>query len=575
MTFPTWAGDPLRCEFLIRMLFSCLVDADWLDTEAHLQPETASVRGANAPIFELWQRFESEQRNLLACACGTPVNRARSEIYGACIRAAEGPQGVYRLTVPTGGGKTRSGMGFALRHALTHNLERIIVAIPYTSIVDQTAEVYKRIFGQENVLEHHCAMDIAVNASEDATEAERRRQLACENWDASIIVTTTVQLFESLFSNKPSRCRRIHNIARSVVILDEVQTLPINLLQPILDVLRELIEHYRVTVVLSTATQPALSEWSPYLRGLPQPIEIVPDPRRYFDTLRRVDYEIHADPWTWTQVADEMRQLNQVLCVVNSRRDALELSSLLEGCGPLHLSTLMCPAHRRDVLAEITRRLSNGLPCRVVSTQVVEAGVDLDFPVVFRAIGPLDRIVQAAGRCNREGTRGSGRVVVFDPSEGHSPRGVYHTATAEARILLASDCDLHCPEVFDQYYRRLWQDCCLDDQRIGDLRQSLDFPAVAERFRMIREETVPVVVYYGDPGPSCLLNAIRQRGFTTRDDWRRLQSFSVSIFRRQADQYIREGLIQELLEGLYLWHGGYDAVTGIAEGCPDPSDLVV
>lgn len=579
-TLPEYAQDVLPCEFLIRMLFSALVDADWLDTEAHFNSEKTALRGNAVILSDLWDRFEADQNRLLEKAASSgesQINRARREIYEACIHAADGPQGVYRLTVPTGGGKTRSGMGFALRHAIKHGLDRVIFAIPYTSIIDQTADVYQEIFGPGNVLEHHSAIEPTLDPSEGESEAELRRQLASENWDAPIIVTTTVQLFESLFSNRPSRCRKLHSIARSVLVLDEVQTLPIHLLKPILDVLRELVDHYGVTLVLSTATQPAFSGESPYLRGFsPEPVEIVPDPGRYFQALKRVNYEIEDDPWSWERVAEEMRQQNQALCVVNSRKDAVALFRLLDDASALHLSTLMCPAHRRDVLHEIHRRLDCKEPCRVASTQVVEAGVDLDFPVVLRAIGPLDRIVQAAGRCNREGGPVKGRVIVFQPAEPHGPRGSYATATSEANIMLAGkDCDLHSPNVFDRYFRRLWQDCNLDSHGILDLRKHLNYQTVAERFRMISEDTVPVVVRYGKPGPEAMLRTIEFKGSVNRDEWRMLQNLSVSIFRHSATQYEKDGLIRQVLDGLYEWTGIYNEHTGISAECPDPADLVI
>jgi len=579
---PQYANDRLTCEFLIRMLFSALVDADWLDTEAHFEPQKRSIRGSYATFDELWDAFSQDQERLIGeTSRNAPsrVNKARCEIYEACLKAAEGEQGVYRLTVPTGGGKTRSSMGFALRHALKHNLDRIIYAIPYTSIIDQTADVYKSIFGEENVIEHHSALEVPPNVDEAQTELELRRQLAAENWDARIIVTTTVQLFDSLFSNKPSRCRKLHNLARSVLVIDEVQTIPIDLVQPILDVLKELVAHYGVTLVLSTATQPAFSGNSPYLKGFqPEPCEIVPNHAKYFDVLRRVDYRVESQPWTWEHVADEMRGQQQALCVVNTRKDALALFELLnDNDATFHLSTLMCPAHRRDTLEEIRRRLRDGEPCLVVSTQMVEAGVDLDFPVVLRAIGPLDRIVQAAGRCNREGSLGIGQVIVFTPEEGSNPRGTYKTAMSEAqKILSTPDCNLHSPEVFDRYFTLLWQDCDLDPKRITEKRKAFLYASVAQEFRMIADDTAPVVVHYGSPDLDNLLAVIKYKGSANRDEWRRLQSLSVSIWRSLVSKYEQQGFVKPVIEGLYEWTGVYNRQTGISTTeCPDPADLVV
>lgn len=563
-------ATPESCEMFIRMLFSCLVDADYLDTECHWEPNKSKLRSPQTSISDLWDRFQHAQDSLLADARESKVNSIRREIYDACLISADLPQGVFRLTVPTGGGKTRSGMAFALKHAAKHSLARVVVAIPYTSIIDQNAQVYREIFGDENVLEHHSA--VALPDDEEYVEHHLRMQLAAENWDAPIVVTTTVQLFESLFSNKPGRCRKLHNLARSVLILDEVQTLPVELVQPILEVLRELVESYSVTLVLSSATQPAFTGSSPYLTGFDSCTEIVPHPARYFQQLKRVEYRIEQDPWPWERVAQEMSDRSQVLCVLNSRKDALQLLDMLDDPNALHLSTLMCPAHRRDVLHEIRRRLAEGHPCRVVSTQVVECGCDLDFPYVMRALGPLDRIVQAAGRCNREGLH-CGEVIVFAPAEGRAPRGNYETAMAEAKIALSyPDCDLHDPAVFDAYFSRLWQNCSTDARGICSLRRALDYPEVADKFKMIREDTVPVVVYYGDSGPSALLSEIKAKGFASREDWRALAPFTVSLF--SNDFRKSRNSIIEVIEGLYAWTGHYDARSGISHELPDPADLI-
>jgi len=572
---PEFARDALSCELLVRMLFSALVDADFLDAEEHWERKKAGARGAAYDLAALWRTFEENQSALQRSVPETAVNRARREVYEACAAAAEGAQGVYRLTVPTGGGKTRSGMAFALKHAVRHRLDRVIVAIPYTSIIDQNAEEYRKIFGARYVLEHHSAVEF--EDGDEYSEDGLRLQLAAENWDAPIIVTTTVQLFDSIFSNRPSRCRKLHNIARSVIVLDEAQTLPVGLLAPIIDVLKQLVKHYGVTLVLSTATQPAFSGESPYLKGfVPEPVEIVPEPSRYFRLLERVHYEVSRDPWSWEGAAAEMRRCNQALCVVNSRKDALTLFDLLGDPDALHLSTLMCPAHRKDVIAEIKRRLAQGAPCRLVSTQVVEAGVDMDFPVVFRAMGPLDRIVQAAGRCNREGSLADGgKVVVFEPQEGAFPRGPYAAAMAEARIMLTSGgCDLHSPETYDQYFHRLWQDCDLDSARVQPCRERLDYPKVADRFRMIRDQTVGVVVHYGDPGPAQLLSRIRLQKSIFRQDWRRLQPYTASLFQHELEEHLRGGDAEQIVEGIYVWVGPYDKAKGLSRGLADPADLI-
>jgi CRISPR-associated endonuclease/helicase Cas3 len=328
-------------------------------------------------------------------------------------------------------------MAFALRHALRNDQRRIVVAVPYLTITEQTAAVYREIFeraGDETspVLEHHSAAEFVDDDGFDRQSVVAR--LAAENWDSPIVVTTTVQLFESLFSNRRGHCRKLHRLAESVVILDEAQALPSSLLRPILDALRELSAHYRTTVVLSTATQPAFETIREFA-DVPA-TEIVPDAADVFAALRRVDFKwLTSAPLAWTEVAAELAREPQVLTIVNTKRDAWALLDALGGLEPLHLSTSLCGAHRRAVLKEVRRRLAAGEACRLVSTQVVEAGVDLDFPVVWRAVAPLDGVIQGAGRCNRDGRLAAGRVAVFEPAEGSLPGGDYRLGTAETRKL--------------------------------------------------------------------------------------------------------------------------------------------
>lgn len=581
LTHPTYVQTELDAEFFIRMVFSALTDADFLDTEQHFDTKKSKRRQFSKSLADLWKLLEANQQGLTGKKQDR-VNIIRDEVYRACLKAADQPPGFFRLTVPTGGGKTLSSMAFALRHSLAHGLERVIVAIPYTSIIEQTADVYRQVFAN-CVVEHHSA----VNVEEDEhnpSEGEVWSRLASENWDAPIIVTTTVQLFESLFGNKTSQCRKLHNIARSVIILDEVQTLPSRLLEPILDGLKRLVDHYGVTAVLCTATQPAL-EQTPYLKGLKNVREIVPNSERLYSELKRVQYEFSQDGQTlsWKQIADTMREARQVLAVVNTKADVISLLAALDDPEALHLSTLMCGAHRRDTLREVKHRLFSGEACRLVSTQVVEAGVDLDFPFVMRALGPLDRIVQAAGRCNREGLLKSGKVVVFIPAEGGKlPPGDYQSATSTTRSLLASpDFDFHDPEVYRTYFRRLYQVVDLDAEKIQDRRRAFDYPEVASRFKLIEDNTVPVVVRYRGPQGTDdtvdrLLSYVRhQHGEAPRWLQRRLQPYLVNVRQHLIGAYQRDGLLVELMPGLWEWFGRYDAVRGIIADNRDPSDLVV
>ena len=406
--------------FWLRMLFSCVVDADFLDTEEFFDPEKAAQRGGYPALSELLAPFSAYMKGKEARAPDTVVNRIRAGILARCIEKAKDPPGIFSLTVPTGGGKTLSSMAFALHHAAIHGQRRVIYVIPYTSIIEQTADQFREIFG-DAVVEHHSNLDV----NDEERETPRSR-LACENWDAPIIVTTSVQFFESLFAARTSRCRKLHNIAGSVVVLDEAQLLPPEFLRPILKALDELRKHYGVTIVLCTATQPALGPHkSPgfSFEGLEGIREIMEDPANLFDSLKRVEVKLPEkihEPLTWEELADDLARLPSVLCIVNRRDDCRLLWSLMPK-GTFHLSALMCGAHRSNRIAEIKARLKAGLPTRVVSTQLVEAGVDLDFPVVYRAMAGLDSIAQAAGRCNREGLLAKGVLTVFIPAQ--SPAG--------------------------------------------------------------------------------------------------------------------------------------------------------
>lgn len=578
---PRWVDSHLSAEFFIRMLFSTLVDADFLDTEAHFAPGSRTI---SAPVPRI-DRLDVELTEAQMAFSGhqdDPVNAVRHSVYQECVSAAEQPPGFFRLTAPTGGGKTRSGLAFALRHAARHALERVIVAIPYTSITDQTASEYRKIFTSPRaVLEHHSAIDRS--EPDDQTIDSTWERLAAENWDAPIVVTTTVQLFESLLGRTPSACRKLHNIAGSVIILDEAQTLPPNLLETILDVLRELVAHYGTTVVLSTATQPALDEHEGF-RGLPDVREIVTKPERHFAALRRVDYEragISSEGWTWERVAEEMWTSPRALAILNTKSDALALLDALDDPDALHLSTLLCGAHRRDVLAEVHRRLKAGEPCRLVATQVVEAGVDIDFPLVLRSVGPLDRIVQAAGRCNREGRLERGRVVVFQPAEGGLPRGAYETGTSLTAVMLADPAfDFHAPAVYEQYFRDLYARVALDKGQIQKLRQRRDYRKVAEAFRMVEDDTTSVLVDYWDILPDgrpvgAVVASLREKRGSPRELWRALQPLTVGVRQRELEAYARRGVAVEIVPGLWQWFGEYHATRGLVGDRLNPERLVV
>ncbi len=553
----------------VRMLFSALVDADFLDTERYMDAEKFAQRNQWPTLDRLAPRFDAHMAKLAAKADSTPVNALRADILRQCREKAALEPGLFSLTVPTGGGKTLSGMAFALEHARTHGKRRVIHVIPYTSIIEQTADIFRSIFG-EAVIEHHS------NAESDPGQENTASRLACENWDAPIVVTTNVQFFESLFAARTSRCRKLHNLVDSVVILDEAQLLPPEFLQPILDVLKLLARHYGVSVVLSTATQPALStreyfDPSQNLRGLDDVREIIDDPDALYQALERVNVRLPAD-WQqaseWPQVADDLARHDSVLAIVNTRKDARALWEQLPE-GTLHLSALLCGAHRSQRIAEIKARLKSGVPTRVVSTQLVEAGVDVDFPVVYRALAGLDSIAQAAGRCNREGgLTEKGEVVVFVPPKP-APPGLLRKGENACKSVLygVTESPLSCMR-FEQYFRQLFAACTLDEHGIcGDLfmannkldgdELAVNFRTAADNFRLIRDEDNAsiIVLYRGTDGQD---NSIDKWLATLRLEgpqrWlmRKLQRYTVNIHRREAQALLQQGDIVELMPGLYI-----------------------
>lgn len=589
---PDWfSGDELEMEFLLRMLFSCLVDADALDTEAHMNPESHTARQVHYPSLpELWNRLAQDQARFAIdpATPATDVNKVRAEVYDACLEKALLPPGIFRLTVPTGGGKTRSGLAFALRHAITHDRSRIIVAVPFITITDQTARVYREALDDDHaVLEHHSGIEPKPRDAEGGEDAtERWRKLASQNWDAPLIVTTTVQLFESLFANRTSTCRKLHNVAGSVIILDEAQTIPAHLRGPLFDAFRELVTNYGVTIVLSTATQPVLDTIADQLAMEGRPIvEIAPEPRRLFRTLERVRYEWPCvdEIWNWARVADEMRDGDQVLTVVNTISDAAALFRELDDADALHLSTRMCQAHRRDVLEEVRRRLREGEPCRLVSTQLIEAGVDLDFPMVMRAIGPLDRVVQAAGRCNREGKLTEpGRVVVFSAeTDDKMPPGTYRRGAQETCVLLHDPAfDPANPETFITYFTHLYGGEPDDRPAIQQQRRHRNYETVSDLFKMINDDTFQVFVRYG-PGKtrerilSDLRRSLTYPGGSIRSLMQRAQPYVVNCRNRQRALYEANGSIVEIVPGLWEWKGGYDDKLGLTDVRLEPVGLFV
>jgi CRISPR-associated endonuclease/helicase Cas3 len=591
--FPT--GFPFRdasgnspgfvLSFFTRMIFSCLVDADWLDTESVLDPDRAVWRRGYPKITSLSERFFPKFWAMVAKAAPTPVNRIRREVVDACLAAAERPPGLFSLTVPTGGGKTLASLAFALEHARRNGLERIVHVIPYTSIIEQNAQEFGKYLGRNNVVEHHSTFDPGQGRGDEEISPEvRRAQLACENWDAPVIATTAVQFFESLFAARPGRCRKLHNLAKSVIILDEAQTLPRKFLLPCLAVIRELAARYGATVVLCTATQPAVRQREEFPQGFEAMHEIIPDPPDLHERLRRVvveDLGIVDDD----ALSERLAAHTQALCVVNTRAHARALFERLRGReGVFHLSTTMTAVHRSRRIKEIRAALEANKPCLVVSTSLIEAGVNLDFPVVYRAAAGADSVAQAAGRCDREGLltlaagAPAGRVFVFTPAAG-LPKGDFTiTANKAAEVRRMGYDDPLSPAAIEHYFRLVFWEAGkeLDAEKIldklaeGNRSGSFPFREVADAMEFIEDWKKPVIVVHDEEAKKL----VRELEFSPTPGLilRRLQRYVVPISPKDWGALIDSGAAKLVLEGLaavqepQLYQGLYREDVGL---CPE------
>ncbi len=555
---PPWKfSKGLDMSLWIRMLYSCLVDADFLDTECYMDPERSELRQGYCSIFELLERLNQYNDQLTSTAADTAVNRIRRDVRDKCVAMGKERQGIFSLSVPTGGGKTLSGLAFALQHAEIHGLDRVIYVIPYTSIIEQNADVFRKALGEDQVVEHHSSLN-----DDDVTP---RSRLAAENWDAPVIVTTSIQFFESLFAAKSSRCRKLHNIVRSVVVLDEAQLVPVDYLEPILEAMQLLVDRYRVTFVISTATQPALGERAvdgALFKGLKNIREIVGssvDVKTLYDSLKRVEVQLPADfnsPTTWEQIAEELKEHEQVLCVVSDRKSCRELHGLMPE-GTFHLSALMCGQHRSEVIENIKERLMLKQIVRVVSTQLVEAGVDFDFPLVYRAIAGLDSIAQAAGRCNREGRLATmGKVVVFVPPK-KPPSGMLRKAAETTKnILCRSEKDPLDHALFDSYFAELyWKVNSLDTKGIVQLLTpnppdfGINFRTVASKFEII-DSSKQRTIFIRYKGSDALIDLLKYKG-PDRRLMRKLQRYTVNVYSNDFYLLLQRGSIEEVHPDIY------------------------
>lgn len=575
-----------RVSFWLRLVFSTLVDADFLATEAFMSPDRKAWRPQKAvALAALNHVVDAKLADLARKAADTHVNRIRKQVSTDCLAKASLAPGFFSMDVPTGGGKTLASLRFALNHAIQYDLQRIIFAVPFTSIIEQNAKVYRELFAEfdeDTVLEHHSNLD-----PENETTTNR---LQAENWDAPLVVTTNVQFFESLFASRTSRCRKLHRIAKSVIVLDEAQALPIELLQPTLLALRELVDTFGCSVVLCSATQPALGWRDNFPIGIKNVRPIIEDSAKLHQSLKRTEVRV-AGKISDEELASELKGCSQVLCIVNTRNHAAEIFERFQqngDSGCFHLSTRMCAAHRMEQLDEIRRRLKACEPCRVVSTQLIEAGVDVDFPVVYRASCGLDSLAQAAGRCNREGLLESGEVIFFE-AENPPPIGfLRQSADSGSELIEDFKGDLLSSAAIEAYFElHYWKKSEAWDKQevlkaIGNQPDKLqfNFRQVASRYRFIRDETQAVIVGYGEEGQQ-LLDKLRQPiEFVRRDTWRRLQRYTVQLRQRELSILQAAGAIETIHERFVLAHLHlYDNAIGLtlsqADGLLPVEDCIV
>lgn len=563
LKMPKNEQDKAACSMYTRMLFSCLVDADYLDTEAFLQGG-AVKRGCGEPMEVLLAKMQNETAPWFPPK--GEINEKRCEILTACAKAGDGPQGLYTLTVPTGGGKTASSLMFGLRHAVRHHLNRIIYVIPYTSIIEQNAAKFAEWLGEENILQHHAGMnDEDAGDDEVDTGLKLRKKLATENWDAPIVVTTAVQFFESLYAAKTSRCRKLHSMAGSVVIFDEAQMLPMPYLRPCVFAIAELVRHYGVTAVLCTATQPALDNlFKDYVPEL-EITEIMEHREELYTFFKRVTFQ-QEGMLAEEALCEELAKEEQALCIVNTRKAAQRIYQGVKARGKAcyHLSTLMTPTDRSMVLNEVRQRLEEGKPCIVVSTSLIEAGVDVDFPTVWREKAGLDSILQAAGRCNREGKRSPEKSIVhvFE-LEGQSVK-TFSQQTAATKIALEEAGALDSLEAIRVYSKALIHSTgdYIDKKEILKNSAALNFKTVEKDMRLIETDTLTIFIPTEDN--EGLLEELRN-GSYTRQTLRKLQKDSVNVYRGHAERLMEAGRLEQYEDFLVLADGDcYSRETGLA-----------
>ncbi|MBU3917147.1 CRISPR-associated helicase Cas3', partial [bacterium] len=499
------------------------------------------------------------------------LNQLRNKVREYALLKAKAPKGFYSMNLPTGMGKTLASISWALNHAKEHSMKRIIIVLPFINIIDQTSQILKDIFGVEWVLEHHSGNNEDIETIEGINRSKSIQKLACENWDYPIVVTTTVQFFESLFSNKPSRSRKIHNIAESVVIFDEVQTLPKELIQPTLEMLNNVHKIMGVSLLFCTATLPAFESRAGF-KGIDHIEPLVEHPANLFDKTRRVTYyQVNENlPINLEELALLVANRNQsVLAVFNTKKSARDFfdcaKTVSEWDAVYHLSTSMCPHHRKQTIRNIRRDLNLKLKILVSSTQLIEAGVDFDFPCVFREMAPLESIIQTAGRCNREGQMDEmGSVFIFRLIDGGIPDKLYRSSSEFAVEMISENIEgLYQHEFYKDYYQKIVNLFVDTDKRgINLLRKSFDFETVAQSYRIIDKMTESLFIRNYNNESSEIFNKLVKQEFLSREDFRIIQQYSVQTYQNFIID--NRELISEDPPGFKVWYGGYDDYTGIS-----------
>jgi CRISPR-associated endonuclease/helicase Cas3 len=577
--------DSSQREVFIRYLFSALADSDWLSTEEHFELEKSQKRmSKHLDLDVMIKKLEEEVSKKPKTG---EINQLRNSVRNQALEKANIACGFYSLALPTGMGKTLTSMAWALHHAKKNNLKRIIIVLPYINIIDQTAQVLKNIFGDEWVLEHHSNFNendpISSDNSGNYFVTQERKRLACENWDYPIILTTTVQFFESLFGHRTSRCRKIHNIAESVVIFDEVQTLPKEIILPTLQMLKSVQSVMKVSFLFCTATQPAFEKRLGF-DGITTIFPLIEDTAILYEKTKRVEYHLlnNLEPLDYGSLCNALIQTaDSALVIFNTKKAALEFYHETKDLGNWerkhHLSTAMCPAHRKDVIKSIREDLEAKRKILVVSTQLIEAGVDFDFPVVFRAMAPLEAVIQSAGRCNREGKLGKtgGRVFLFKLQNGGMPDKTYAACAGYAEELIKQNVNqLYEHDIFNRYYANVIQLYVDPDKyKINEARNRFDYETVNDAYHIIDNITEGLFIYNYSDESRMLLHSLEFKEFLSRNDFRKIQAFTVNVYK---DFIIKNSQMCKIMsQGFTVWYGNYDSHTGISLSPVEADRLVV